>query len=288
MNNLRKLALLFTTLLAFEITAQTTKEVIGFNHIESIATDGQFLYLGDIGKKLRPTEKDGDGNIIKTTLNGEIVDSNSIKEKLNAPKGLAISNGMLFMADIDRIVAIELTTGNTLYSIDLSKSASFLNDIAVWDKNTLYVTATDKSTIFKVNLLDKTYKEVKFNKTIAGTNGIFCDTVHNRIYVNGFGSNNEPNGIIGYINTKTNQFTQIPGIKGYFDGIYLYNGILYVSNWIALEKKGIIQAIQLSNNKVSVIKMPEPIAGPADFIVANNRLIVPGLLSGTIHFIDLK
>lgn len=269
-------------------TAQSMKTVKGFHHVESVATDGKFIYAADIGTELNPQAKDGDGQILKLNKKGEILDRFFSKEILNAPKGLAINKGILFTNDIDRLVAISLKTGTKLFEIDFSKETSFLNDIAVWDDTALLVSATDKSKLFKVDVIDKSYTEIKTDRTIAGINGLFCYKKANRIYVNGFGSDNKPNGVVGYINLKDGTFTQIPHLEGYFDGIFISNDVLYVSNWVAFEKKGIIQGIGIfGSNRVRTINLTEPIAGPADFIILNDLLIVPAMLSGEIHFIKL-
>jgi hypothetical protein len=151
----------------------------------------------------------------------------------------------------------------------------------------LYVSATDKSKLFKVDLSTKTYSEIKTDKLIPGINGLFSDKKTNRIYVNGFGTNNESNGVVGYINLKDNTFKKLSETEGYYDGIYLKKGILYVSNWVAFEKKGNIIAIMLSNKKGQVVNV-EPLAGPADFIIVKNQLIVPEMISGAIKFIPLN
>lgn len=279
--------LLICLLIIVETNAQT-KTVNGFNHIESVTTDGKFIYAADIGKELNPTTKDGDGQIIKLNRKGKILEANFVKEKLDAPKGLAINKEILFINDIDRLLAIDLKTGTKLYEIDFSKDTSFLNDIAVWDNNTLFVSATDKSKLYKVNLANKSYSEFKTDVIISGINGLFCYKKANRIYVNGFGSDNKPNGIIGYINLKDNTFTRISNLEGYYDGIFISNDVLFVSNWVAFEKKGIIQGIGIyGSNKVITINTSELIAGPADFIILNDQLIVPGMMTGEIHFIKL-
>ena len=249
--------LLICLLIIVETNAQT-KTVNGFNHIESVTTDGKFIYAADIGKELNPTTKDGDGQIIKLNRKGKILEANFVKEKLDAPKGLAINKEILFINDIDRLLAIDLKTGTKLYEIDFSKDTSFLNDIAVWDNNTLFVSATDKSKLYKVNLANKSYSEFKTDVIISGINGLFCYKKANRIYVNGFGSDNKPNGIIGYINLKDNTFTRISNLEGYYDGIFISNDVLFVSNWVAFEKKGIIQGIGIyGSNKVITINTPE-------------------------------
>lgn len=288
MKNLIKLSLVWILFMTTNTNAQTTKTITGFNHVESVATDGKFIYAADIGKELNPTAKDGDGQIIKLDKKGQILDATFVKEKLNAPKGLAINKEVLYINDIDRLLAIDLKTGTKLYEIDFSKVTSFLNDIAVWDNNTLYVSATDTSKLYKVNLIDKSYSEIKTNITISGINGLFCYKKASRIYVNGFGNNNESNGVVGYINLKDNTFTQLTNLKGLYDGIAISKDILYVSNWGSFEKKGIVQGIGIfGSNRVATINLDKPIAGPADFIIVNNQLIVPAMMSGEIHFIKL-
>jgi hypothetical protein len=289
MKNLIKISLVFYQFMAINTNAQTAKTITGFNHVESVASDGKFIYAADIGKELNPTAKDGDGQIIKLDKKGKILDAFFVKEKLDAPKGLAINKGVLYINDIDRLLAIDLKTGNKLYEIDFRKDTSFLNDIAVWDNNTLYISATDKSKLYKVDLIDKSYSEVKTSATISGINGLFCYKKANRIYVNGFGSDNKPNGVVGYINLKDNTFTQITNLEGYYDGIFISKDVLYVSNWVAFEKKGIIQGIGIyRSNRIATINTSEKISGPADFIILNDQLIVPAMMSGEIHFIKLE
>ena len=263
--------------------AQEIKTVAGFKHPESVVSDGSFLYVADIGVAMKPAEKDGDGKILKVDKDGKIVDAIFIKETLNAPKGLAIEGTTLFANDIDRVVAFDLKTGNKLYEINLSGATSFLNDIAVFDKTTLFVSATDKNKIFKVNLTDKTFAEFTIDKEIVGINGLFYDRAASRLYVNGFGSG------IGYVNLKDNKFTPVTPLEGYYDGVYVYEDILYATNWVAFEKKGIVVAVDILNNyRITVLKMPEPINGPADFTVFRDQLVVPGMLEGTLNFISVK
>jgi len=288
MNTIIKTLALSSLFIVSAANAQSIFAVKGFNHIESVASDGKYIYAADIGKELNPTGRDGDGKIFKLDLKGNIIDSTFSKEILNAPKGITISNGILFAADIYRLVALDVKTGAKLYEINFADGISFLNDITIVDKNTVYISATDKSKIYKVNLVTKTYSELVIDKTISSTNGLYFDKKSNRLYANGMGSDNKPNGIVGYVDLSNNKFTQLAIIEGLFDGIYLQGDKLYTSNWVAFEKKGIIQIIDIKTNQVSEVKLNEPIAGPADFTILNNQIIVPEMMTGTIQFINLK
>lgn len=288
MKNMTKIfAVLALTLGLTVATAQTDKKISGFHHPESVATDGNYLYVADIGQNLKPSDKDGDGKILKLDKDGNSVNPYFVRETLHAPKGLAIEGAVLFATDIDKVLAFDLYTGEKLYEIDFKGISTFLNDIAVLDKTTLYVSATDISKLYKVNLTTKTFVEVPTGKVIPGINGLFIDKQASRLYVNGFGTDGNSNGIAGYINLNDAKFTQITPVEGYFDGMHVYDGIVYFSNWMAFEKKGIIATMTLIDNKVSVLKTPELISGPADFIVFKNRLVVPGMMDGTLHFISL-
>lgn len=282
-----KLQLILIGLLTINSFGQITKTITGFQHLESVASDGKFLYAADIGAALNPTAKDGDGQIIKMDRKGNVLEKGFSKQKLHAPKGLAINKETLYLTDIDRIVAIDLNSGNKLFEIDFSKDSGFLNDIAIWDNTTLFVSATDKSKLFKVNLNEKSYSEITTDKTIGGINGLFCYRKASLLYVNGLGTDNQPNGVIGYINLKDNTFTRLTNMEGYFDGLYISKDVLYASNWVSFEKTGIIVAISLINNRSAKLKSVAPIAGPADFIIQNDQLIVPSMLEGEIHFIKL-
>jgi outer membrane protein assembly factor BamB len=269
---------------AVNIQAQTAKIITGFNHVESVAADDGFLYAADIGKVLDPVAKDGDGKIIKMDDDGNIINADFVKEKLNAPKGLAIYKAVLYLTDIDRVLAIDIKTGLKIYEIDFSNDTKFLNDIAVWDDQTLFVSATDKSKLFKADLATKTYAEVKTSVVIPGINGLCCRKKADRLYVNGFGTDNHPNGIVGYINLKDNSFTQINLPMGYYDGIALKNGTLYVGDWVAFENNGIVREVLTYNtDKAALTTKSLRIPGPADFTISGDNLIVPAMLTGEIY-----
>ena len=285
MHTLIKTAIVLSLVLSAQSQVQT---VNGFHHVESVAADSKFVYAGDIGNKLDPSAKDGDGRIWKLDKNGKVLDSAFAKTMLNAPKGLAIHGQLLFLADIDRIVALDLSSGEKKYEISFGSDAQFLNDITAKDDSTLFVSATDKNKIFRVNLHSKTYTALDFGYEIAGVNGLVYDGTKNRLYVNGLGKDNQPNGVIGYVDLAANKFTRIGTTEGLYDGIALdtKSNTLYVSDWVAFEKKGKILSIDLGTNAVTEVALAQPLAGPADFTLSNGKLIVPEMISGSIAFIS--
>lgn len=90
-------------------------------HYES--SNGQ-LYVANIEGE--PAGKDGVGSISILSKTGEIIDQNWVTG-LNAPKGMAVMDGKLYVTDIDALVEIDLATGDILNTYEV-QGAQFLND----------------------------------------------------------------------------------------------------------------------------------------------------------------
>ena len=95
----------------------------------------QLLYVSCINGG--PTEKNGSGFIARLDLKGNI---RQLKWAggLNAPKGMALAHGSLYVSDIDQLVQIDLQTGNIIQRYP-AKGAKFLNDIAAGTNGAVYV-----------------------------------------------------------------------------------------------------------------------------------------------------
>ena len=140
---------------------------------ESVVTDGLYYYIADIGKQLNPTEKDGDGVIWKMDKAGQQVGDSAFVKGLHAPKGAVINNGILFVTDIDRVVGFDLRTRQKKYEIDCCSALGcvLLNDLAVKDKQTLFVSAMDINKIFIIHLATKPHVgELVLTNPIKGPN----------------------------------------------------------------------------------------------------------------------
>lgn len=90
--------------------AQAVRIIEGFSHPESITADSTGkIFVSNIGAALEPTAKDGDGFITELSADGAVIERFfTPKGALNAPKGLAAINDVLYVADIDRIVGFNL------------------------------------------------------------------------------------------------------------------------------------------------------------------------------------
>ncbi len=96
------------------------------------------IYVSNINGK--PTVKDGNGFI-------SILDTTGRVRKLkwvggmNAPKGMARIDSLLYVTDIDRIVIIDITHDKIIKIVDV-EGATFLNDIEPISKDKLIVSDT--------------------------------------------------------------------------------------------------------------------------------------------------
>ncbi len=113
-------------------------ETQGFNNPESVINDASsdVLFVSNINGS--GIEKDGNGYISKILTDGTVLRKQWVIG-LNAPKGLTIHEGILYVADIDTLVAIDIVSGtiSNSYQVD---DAKFLNDVAANKDGKIFVT----------------------------------------------------------------------------------------------------------------------------------------------------
>jgi hypothetical protein len=109
--------------------------------------DSKLVFISNIAGE--GNQKDGKGWIQLLKPSGEIIDPLWI-ENLNAPKGMRAKNGFLWVTDIDQVIAINIKEKKITKKISIPK-AIFLNDIAISDSGTVYVSDTIGRTIYEIN-----------------------------------------------------------------------------------------------------------------------------------------
>jgi sugar lactone lactonase YvrE len=255
------------------------------SHPESLRSDGHFLYATNLGKTGDPAAKDGDGFISKLSLDGKMITPNITKEVLNAPKGTAIIKGVLYVADLDRIVGIDLASGKKAAEISLSAThTKFANDLTVKDDHTLFVSLMDVGKVVEVNLSNGQTTPVV---DLKGANGLHYDQAGKRLYTCNFLFENVQGGEIGVVSWQAQKpvYERIGDIHGGFDGLeQLDEHTLVVSDWVALDHPaGIVEKIDLRSKTATKLEMPV-IAGPADFYLdaKKKRLFIPVMLESKI------
>lgn len=107
---------------------------------------GKILYVSCIDGK--SDEKDLKGSIAKVSPDGKIINT-EWATNLSAPKGMGIHNGVLYVADLNEVAAIDLKSGKITKRIAVPNSV-FLNDITIDQKGIIYVSDSRAGKIYQI------------------------------------------------------------------------------------------------------------------------------------------
>ena len=91
---------------------------------------------------------DGKGGIAILNKDGSINNATMVTG-LNAPKGLAKHKGLLYIADITKLIVADVKTGNIVNEIEVTGS-TFLNDVTVDNRGNVYISDTRENKIFVI------------------------------------------------------------------------------------------------------------------------------------------
>ena len=289
-------------------------EVKGFASPESVAWDGSHYYVSNIGKELKPTDKDGDGFISRMDAKGENLQLKFIGN-LNAPKGMVVVKNTLYVCDIDVLLGFDLVSKEKTFEISFAKDGVLLlNDVCAAEADKLLVSATDKNKVYLVDTAKQSFAEVAFDRAPNGPNGLLYTKQDNMrgmacLLVAEWGSNNLPNGnISGYmldgtllkahfLNHSVDKKADSPMKDGYLDGIAgIFNqegkpvGFLY-SDWISLKPEGKLFWSGETPESVVSLDIPNgPAGGPADFFFDSKTsvLALPCMLDNRVLLLNFS
>lgn len=185
---------------------------------ESVLYDEErnILYVANINGD--PSGKDGNGFISKLNADGTENELEWIKN-LDAPKGMAVFNGKLYVSDIDRLLEIDIESGR-LISRYHAAGAVFLNDVAACRNGLVFVSDTRTSKIYVL-------REERLSLWLEGNpfetpNGLY--TEEGMLYV---GDQN-----IYQVSIETKEIVQVIAGAGGVDGLEKNDkGEFVFSNW---------------------------------------------------------
>ncbi|ANT49222.1 SMP-30/gluconolactonase/LRE family protein [Mesorhizobium amorphae] len=181
-----------------------------------------------------PGAADGNGYLSVLSLDGKIV-TQHWTDGMDAPKGMAISGGKLYVADITKVRVVDLASGKLDSSIDVPK-AVFLNDMTADSSGKVYVTDMLADTIYRI---DGDRPELFFkDAALASPNGIFADG--NRLIVASWGkgikpdfSTAEPGGLL-WVDLATKAISPLPGAQKFadLDGVIAIGDSIYATAYM--------------------------------------------------------
>lgn len=164
-----KLLLTVLLLSLFTIHAKEKWSVEGFVQPESVIFDSRLnrYYVSNVNGV--PNEKNGKGFI--SILNDDSLVNLNWITGLNAPKGMAIHEGKLYVADIDSLLEIDIERGEVVHSYP-AVGAKFLNDVSAADDGNIYVSDMLANRIYR--LKDSSFDLWIEGKKLLMPNGLYC------------------------------------------------------------------------------------------------------------------
>ena len=182
------------------------------------------LFVSNVNGK--PDQKDQNGIISKVSpSNGSIIELNWVTG-LNAPKGIAVSNGgsKLYVSDITDLVEIDIASGKIIKHFN-APGSSFLNDVVSDKQGNIYVSDTGTNIIYKLdtNLQNSTSSLEAWlqNPQLNGPNGLHVDNNKNKLIVVSLGPLSKPGGGMEVIDIKNKTISSLgkEGTKSPFGGL---------------------------------------------------------------------
>lgn len=278
---------LFAALLAASSHAQGPKPnpkpvwtVDGFEQPESAQQDPQtgFIYVSNVAGE--PQAKDGRGWISKLDAKGKVLKRQWVSG-LNAPKGLRVCGGRLFVADIDQLVEISLSTGGVVSRLPV-RDAKMLNGLAVDAACAVYVSDTFASRVYKAVKKDVTI--VAEGPALQSPNGLALDPSGKALIIAAWGLTTDwttkTPGRLLKLDLASRKASAMPGPVGNLDGLVRHKGAWHVSDWAS----GTVLRVA-PNGQSSVLL--HGLQGPADLGTAGSLLLVPRMRDNRVDAYSL-
>lgn len=260
---------------------QQTPESINYKLVETWASDTllktpesvifdterNVLYVSNVNQN--PWEKDNNGFISKLSKKGEILNLEWITG-FSGPKGMAIVDNILFVADLDELVLIDIDKGEIQEKV-LVSGAVGMNDITPDGQGGVYMSDSPAGKIFQ-------YSNGVASEFIADApgrpNGLFVD--QGKLFT-AFSS---ASAFVSY-DISSKEKTVIASGIGAGDGVTPTNdeNTFLVSDW-----QGEIFIINTGGMKQSLLRTKDDGKNTADlwFILDENLLLVPTFFDNRI------
>lgn len=259
---------------------------VGFQTPESAVHDPtqDVYFVSNINGS--PAQKDDNGFISKISPSGEItlkfIDGADATVELDAPKGLVVAGGVLYVTDIDRVRMFDAKTGAPRGEIVIP-GATFVNDIAAGPDGSLYVTDSGLKPDFSASGTDAVFKitngalrKLTTEKDLGHPNGVLPDA--GGTWVVTFGS-----GELYWVSDKGKR-ESAQKVAGQNDGVVrLKDGRLCVSSWET-------SSVHCGSPSGTFIEVVTGVATPADigYDEGRNRLLIPLFSKDEVILYDLS
>lgn len=237
---------------------------------ESVLYDktSQTIYVTNVNNG--PWEKDNNGFISTINTKGEITELKWV-EGLNAPKGLGLYNGKLYVGDIDDLIEIDLENRKISNTYTVENNPQ-LNDVTVSPEGVVYVSGSNSN---KIHTLEEGNLSVyAVNPEGKRLNGLLWQK--EGIYYADFAES-----VFGLVNNEDHTFKMLTKDIGNADGIIrLENGDFITSDWngqifyIYAKDWTVIKLLDTRDQKI--------LAADIDYIPESQTLLVPTFFHNSV------
>lgn len=239
---------------------------------ESVLYDekGKVLYVTNIDGT-DPWADDGKGSVAKVGLDGKIINAEWVNG-LSGPKGMGLHNGKLYVADLKKIIVVDVATGKVDTKIEVG-GAQGLNDVSVDEKGVIYVSDMPGKKIYRI----ENGKQEVILENLNRPNGVLAHK--NEFFV-------LDNGTLFKMNKDKSLSKITDGLEGGTDGIENIGGNNYiVSCWA-----GSLWHVNTDGTKTNLLDTREKKINTADIgYDSKNRIVyVPTFWKNSVVAYELK
>jgi sugar lactone lactonase YvrE len=239
-------------------------------------SDEDVLYVSNVNGDA--SAADGNGYISKLSLKGEIVDKEWVTG-LDAPKGLALHDGKLYVSDIDKLVVIDTETGDIVASHDAS-GATFLNDVSAHEDGRVFVSDMMENQIWK---LEGDQLELWLeDEALGNPNGVLAES--DRLLIATWGKPKEDfsTDVPGQLKAIDYETKEIQGLGdepvGNLDGLEADGqGGYLVTDWLS----GLLYTFD-ANGKAEMVMDLNQGSADHEYVEDEKLVVIPMMMDGTV------
>lgn len=273
----------FAAVVSAVATANAAEELWsldGFQAPETVLFDQQqgVFFVSNIAGQ--PNEKDGVGFISKVSSDGEMIEPEWVSG-LDAPKGMALYGDTLYVADVDRLVAVDTANGEITGTWP-AEEAQFLNDVAVDESGRVFVSDmfTDRIYVLENDAVTVFVE----GPDLLHPNGLHVDD--GKLVVSGWGENIQNDfttQILGRVVTIDLESKEVSEVGsgapiGNLDGLEQDER----GNWLATDwMAGALFRIDSDGSATQLLDLNQGSAN-FEFLPSDNTVVIPMMMDGKI------
>jgi len=234
------------------------------------------LYVSNINREGNENEKDN-GYISKISITGQIIERDWITG-LKGPKGADIYENKLLVTDIDRIVEINIDSGQVVNTYPC-KDAKFLNDLIIDKNGTAYISDSSPENSVIYSLENGQLEKWLEGKEVKSPNGLY---IHDgSLYFGNSGDNK-----LKKVNLETKEIETVAEVGFGIDGLRMNSkGDFILSDW---QGKTVLQ--KASGEQHVLINTSDKKINSADleYLKASDLLFIPTFFDNRVFIYKVE